>query len=125
MAFLNETGLGYFLYRLKDLVGKRNGIAPLSSLGKVPQSHLPQMEGATASDLGSSGIVPTPQPGDQAKYLRGDGQWAEAFIASQSDQDKYLRGDGQWAGIPIVYTSTSEAPTGSFPDGTIWLSAKE
>lgn len=34
------------------------------------------MAGATASTAGAAGVVPKPNSGDQAKYLRGDGQWA-------------------------------------------------
>lgn len=32
------------------------------------------MAGATASTAGAAGVVPKPNSGDQAKYLRGDGQ---------------------------------------------------
>ena len=34
------------------------------------------MAGATASTAGQAGVVPKPNSGDQAKFLRGDGQWA-------------------------------------------------
>ena len=34
-------------------------------------------EGATATEAGESGLVPAPAAGDQAKFLRGDGTWAE------------------------------------------------
>jgi hypothetical protein len=33
------------------------------------------MTGATSSAAGTPGIVPTPNAGDQAKFLRGDGTW--------------------------------------------------
>ena len=33
------------------------------------------MVGATASEAGKYGLVPTPEAGDQSKYLRGDGTW--------------------------------------------------
>lgn len=36
------------------------------------------MIGATDSASGSSGLVPYPAAGDQDKFLRGDGKWAEA-----------------------------------------------
>lgn len=35
------------------------------------------MAGATAEEAGTSGFVPAPQAGDQNKFLRGDGTWAE------------------------------------------------
>lgn len=44
------------------------------------------MKGATANDIGKSGLVPTPQAGDQNKFLRGDGTWATVVGSiSQSD----------------------------------------
>lgn len=36
------------------------------------------MTGATANSAGSAGYVPAPQAGDDEKFLRGDGTWAEA-----------------------------------------------
>lgn len=35
----------------------------------------PEMTGATASTAGTSGLVPAPTAGDQAKFLKGDGTW--------------------------------------------------
>lgn len=35
------------------------------------------MTGASAGTDGIAGIVPPPQAGEQEKYLRGDGTWAE------------------------------------------------
>ena len=35
------------------------------------------MDGATATKDGAAGRVPKPVQGDQVKFLRGDGQWAE------------------------------------------------
>lgn len=35
------------------------------------------MKGATSSAAGAEGNVPTPAAGDQEKFLRGDGTWAE------------------------------------------------
>lgn len=35
------------------------------------------MTGATAEEAGTSGFVPAPAAGDQNKFLRGDGTWAE------------------------------------------------
>lgn len=36
------------------------------------------MTGATASTDGAAGIIPAPEAGDEEKFLRGDGEWAEA-----------------------------------------------
>lgn len=49
------------------------------------QSVIGVMTGATASTNGSTGLVPTPQAGDQNKFLRGDGSWASPVIATDSD----------------------------------------
>lgn len=43
------------------------------------------MKGATAAANGATGLVPTPQAGDQNKFLKGDGSWASPVIASDSD----------------------------------------
>ena len=45
------------------------------------------MAGATASTAGAAGVVPAPNSGDQAKYLRGDGQWAIVAEATKATQD--------------------------------------
>lgn len=45
------------------------------------------MAGATASTAGKAGVVPAPGSGDQAKYLRGDGQWAAVAEATKATQD--------------------------------------
>ena len=42
------------------------------------------MVGATASADGETGTVPTPHAGDQNKYLRGDGTWANPTAALES-----------------------------------------
>ena len=38
------------------------------------------MIGASEDAAGSAGYVPAPQPGDNLKFLRGDGQWVEISI---------------------------------------------
>ena len=38
------------------------------------------MIGATSTTAGTAGYVPAPQAGDENKYLRGDGTWAEPSI---------------------------------------------
>lgn len=35
------------------------------------------MTGATATQAGTAGYVPAPQAGDETKFLRGDGTWAD------------------------------------------------
>lgn len=42
------------------------------------------MTGATATTAGTEGYVPAPQSGDQNKFLRGDGTWAEVEIPSNT-----------------------------------------
>lgn len=39
------------------------------------------MTGATASAAGKAGLVPTPDAGTQNKFLKGNGAWADVFIA--------------------------------------------
>ena len=40
------------------------------------------MVGASATVAGASGLVPAPAAGDESKFLRGDGTWANEFITS-------------------------------------------
>lgn len=42
------------------------------------------MTGATASTAGAHGLVPAPSAGDNSKFLRGDGTWADVVIPPQS-----------------------------------------
>lgn len=44
---------------------------------EIAQWIVKVMTGATAETDGTSGLVPVPQAGDQDKFLRGDGTWAE------------------------------------------------
>lgn len=54
-----------------------------------------EMTGATANHAGVAGSVPAPQAGDQEKFLRGDGTWAEIpkgnsqvfEVTTQTDED--------------------------------------
>ena len=41
-------------------------------------SQLVSMSGATASTAGTTGFVPAPAAGDNLRFLRGDGSWADA-----------------------------------------------
>ena len=50
-----------------------------ANIGAAASSHTHSaMKGATSSAAGSSGLVPAPAAGDQAKFLRADGTWQEA-----------------------------------------------
>ena len=40
------------------------------------KKYMVDMTGATSQGDGVAGLVPAPQAGDEAKFLRGDGQWA-------------------------------------------------
>lgn len=86
------------------------------------------MNGATSSAPGTSGLVPAPSAGDNAKYLKGDGSWGAISIpepqdmtgatASEAgthglvpapaagDQDKVLKGNGTWGDAGSVLTLT-------------------
>lgn len=53
------------------------------------------MTAATASAAGKAGLVPAPAAGAQAKYLRGDGTWAEipaTEAATEADIDDIIAG---------------------------------
>ncbi len=78
--YLNFTGLSIFLGNLKNLfVSKEDN-----------------MQGATQSSPGSSGLVPTPSAGQHVCFLRGDGLWTDlsdyfAKIESLENELKSLK----------------------------------
>lgn len=55
-----------------------------ASAQQAAQQAATDMTGATASTDGAHGLVPKPLAGDEAKFLRGDGTWAEVVIPPQS-----------------------------------------
>lgn len=78
------------------------------------------MTGATETQAGQSGLVPTPQAGDQEKFLRGDGQWVKITVSTvkgatltedgeeglvpapkAGDENKFLKATGEWAKVVV------------------------
>lgn len=49
------------------------------------ESIIEEMVGATAAQDGKAGLVPQPKRGDQTKFLRGDGTWAQAATKAEFD----------------------------------------
>ena len=77
---------------------------------KHPTSYGP-FSGASASAAGAVGLVPSPKKGQQNRYLKGDGTWADVLPqVAASDNGKFLRVvSGAWAAVSI-----SDAHGGSF-----------
>ena len=81
MAFLDYSGLGHFLDKLKTIFvlnttkGQANGVASLDSNGKVQAAQISDMTGAASSAAGTRGFVPAPGAGKNIQYLKGDGTW--------------------------------------------------
>ncbi len=46
------------------------------------------MVGATAENAGIAGLVPAPNAGDQTKFLRGDGTWAEVSTSGLTPEER-------------------------------------
>ena len=65
MAIDDNTSYELTGAQVKDLANKIKGKAADNTF-----------VGASSSDSGSKGLVPQPQAGDDAKYLKGDGSWA-------------------------------------------------
>lgn len=69
------------------------------------------MSGATATSNGQSGLVPTPQAGDQNKFLKGDGTWATVESGSIAvDEKSIIEEDGE-----LSLKGFATAPAGSIP----------
>jgi len=87
------------------------------------------MAGATASTAGSAGVVPAPGSGDQAKYLRGDGQWAEVSSSdtknttgtTNTTSKIYLAGATEQSANPQTYSNVNCYASG----GKLYSNAKE
>ena len=77
---------------------------------KHPTSY-DSFRGASASAAGAVGLVPSPKKGQQNRYLKGDGTWADVLPqVAASDNGKFLRVvSGAWAAV-----SLSDAHGGSF-----------
>ena len=63
-----------------------------------PTSYGP-FRGASASANGAVGLVPSPNKGQQNRYLKGDGTWADVLPqVAASDNGKFMRVvNGAWA----------------------------
>lgn len=68
---------------------------PFSEIFGDITGSLVEMVGATSSHDGAAGIVPQPLAGDQNKFLRGDGTWAEVsgLTPVQAQEIAQLRAD--------------------------------
>ena len=67
--------------------------------------------GATSSAAGNSGLVPAPAKGEDGKYLKGNGTWA--------DIPTYSTGNATTAGIVKLYTGTGNNTDGSMTQQAI------
>jgi hypothetical protein len=64
----------------------------------VTTANLAVFGGATASVAGTKGIVPQPSPGDNTKFLRGDGAWVAPAVTTMANV-------GAGAGVYKNYTT--------------------
>lgn len=78
--FLTDTGLATILQKIKEAFVSKTEFIPFSA--------------ATASAAGTTGLVPAPAAGNQAKFLRGDATWQT--VSTSSDR----RMKQQFADIP-------------------------
>lgn len=53
-------------------------IAEIDVDGNTEEIYVPEMTGASSQADGTAGLPPAPEAGDEDKFLRGDGTWAEA-----------------------------------------------
>lgn len=110
------------------LVVHDNTTAGGHPLARENLSNVPTLVGATASVAGTSGKIPVPQAGDQAKYLSGAGTWTAlpsyiveiqaysttAVTLALTDAEKYLRFTNASAKTLTIPTNATVA----FPIGT-------
>ena len=71
------------------------------------------MVGATAEAAGKRGMVPAPAAGENNKFLRGDGTWADAKMSTKELVDILYP-------VGYIYMSTNSANPGTLFPGTTW-----
>lgn len=71
------------------------------------------MAGATASTAGAAGVVPKPNSGDQAKFLRGDGQWAATGTITGITMNGASKGTSGVVDLGTVATTDTKNTAGS------------
>ena len=64
---------------------------PFSEVFNDITGSFAEMVGATANANGAAGIVPQPLAGDQIKFLRGDGTWAEVSGLTQAQAQELVQ----------------------------------
>ena len=69
--------------------------------------------GATAEAAGKRGMVPEPKAGENNKFLRGDGTWADAKMSTKELVDILYP-------VGHIYMSTNSANPGTLFPGTTW-----
>lgn len=69
--------------------------------------------GATAEAAGKRGMVPAPAAGENNKFLRGDGTWADAKMSTKELVDILYP-------VGYIYMSTNSANPGTLFPGTTW-----
>ena len=98
-------------------------------LNGIFQSLIHDFVGATATTDGDNGLVPAPQAGDNTKYLRGDGSWADPTQALQSMVDTLVGSDTNKSVREIAVEETAKivnnAPTAfdTLKEIADWISA--
>lgn len=71
------------------------------------------MQGASGSAAGAAGLVPAPAKGNQNKFLRGDGTWADAKMSTEELVDILYP-------VGSIYMSTNAANPSTLWPGTTW-----
>ncbi len=80
-----------------------------TSLSTIINTAVGVMVGASAAAAGRSGLVPVPAQGDQNKFLRGDGAWAQVNIPT-FDTDVFTLNNNQ-----VSLNDFNFAAVGSIP----------
>ena len=95
-----------------DHSGGANGAKlDYNNLNNLPD--LSDFTGATAEAAGKRGMVPAPAAGENNKFLRGDGTWADAKMSTKELVDILYP-------VGHIYMSTNSANPGTLFPGTTW-----
>lgn len=114
----NGLYLGFFIYSDSYAQATVYCNYGLSKVHQMDTIYLQTMTGATSEADGSTGIVPAPVTGDQDKFLKGDGTWANILSEEtqvnweQNDSTAfdYIKGRTHWVGNDINQIFSLTAP---------------
>jgi hypothetical protein len=111
------------------------GIPKADTGAELDAAWLKEMVGADSGSTGFQGAVPTPEPADRTRFLRGDGSWSpataygnvlsEAWTPLETTSGTYVVvGTFVWAGSDMIGVPTKIQALAGCLDAAMTMSAR-